>query len=361
MLNERQSVEARIREVAETLKRNGLAASDTEALRMAENMVKTELRLLKQYEEKKDDAFMMTSPSQREAAKVSKNKEENPPFREKEESAQETPQAEEPAPTNPQSNNYSGASASASSSNSSNESEGSVVSNEFIRNKAIADAINNVKKVYSQGEASQKVDLEEGVDINKPLAEVLDSDKEAGADSDSSPQEVSNHVSEEEVNKGLNQPSQSVSQYGDQTTTTNDDSSWSADPSSGAEKVVDDEPIVLVEESDNKQDNNHEQASDSGSSMSNSIPSAAPSETNNANNAGSADTSNINIANNNTNNTNNNTNNNSDNNGSDFIVADDEDVPEKTQEIKDKPPKKDISSMPESKVDLSSVFNFGKR
>lgn len=353
MLNERQSVEARIREVAETLKRNGLAASDTEALRMAENMVKTELKLLKQYEEKKDDAFMMTSPSQREAAKVSKTKEDNPPFREKEESAQETPQAEEPAPTNPQSNDAGG-----SSNDSSNESEGSVVSNEFIRNKAIADAINNVKKVYSQGEASQKVDLEEGVDLNKPLAEVLDSDKEAGADS--SPQQVSEQVGGEVVNKSLNESSQSVSQASDQTITTNEDSSWSADPSSGAEKVFDDEPIILIDE---EPGNEQEQANNSGSSV---TPDASISNSSVSNNISNNNAINNDVANNNSNinagnNIGNNAGSNADSNGSDFIVADDEDVPERTQEIKDKPPKKDISSMPESKVDLSSVFNFSKR
>jgi len=60
MVTFREVRDAKVRQLAETLKANGLAASESEAIRMAESMVSTEHKVSKQFEEQRESAIMKT-------------------------------------------------------------------------------------------------------------------------------------------------------------------------------------------------------------------------------------------------------------------------------------------------------------
>lgn len=58
-MNLRQVQDDRVRQLAETLKNNGLAASETEAIRMAESMTSTEAKVTRHFDENKNTSSMV--------------------------------------------------------------------------------------------------------------------------------------------------------------------------------------------------------------------------------------------------------------------------------------------------------------
>ena len=122
----KQLNDPRVRQLAQTLRQNGLAASESEAIRMATSMTSTEQKVSQHYEKHKDDAVMKTRFS------PVPPKEQPAPTREKEVVAQQQPSpAEKTAPLHD--------------------------------NDAIAAAISTVKQTYSEPQADIGIDTNQSV------------------------------------------------------------------------------------------------------------------------------------------------------------------------------------------------------
>lgn len=133
MAHLRQVNDSRIRQLAETLKRNGLAGSESEAVRMATSMTQTEDRVMNHFDQHKQTAVMQTRFSK---APPNTPPTQAPTFREKEVVVQEEPvNRAKPAPLH--------------------------------ENGAIHQAISAVKHAYGN---VPKADVD--IDVKKPLAQV---------------------------------------------------------------------------------------------------------------------------------------------------------------------------------------------
>ena len=187
MTNFRQVQDERVRKLAETLRNNGLAASETEAIRMAESMTKTESKVNQHFDENKDNAPMVKpidrperdpntpnqavdpQPAQQiiRDADSSSDERQSQQLWEKEAMAQDSPAKQGPAPTH---------------------STG-----------AIAEAINNVKQQFSEGnQPTQQVDFatNEGATLSE-AAEEEAPDAPEGAQEEGAPAVIEEPTAEE--------------------------------------------------------------------------------------------------------------------------------------------------------------------
>ena len=125
-MNINQVQDARVKQLAQTLKNNGLAASDTQAIQMAENMTQTETKVIKQASDNKSSMVRNydvnkgdspRTPTQPSPAPAQQEQPSQPSW-EQEVTAQEHPAPQGPVPT--------------------------------FKNQALNDAITNVQQQFEQ-------------------------------------------------------------------------------------------------------------------------------------------------------------------------------------------------------------------
>ena len=146
----------RIRQLAETLKRNGLAASETEAVSMAMSMTRTESRVNETFNQKKDAAVMSTGGKGPSGTAGAMNTSSHQVFRDEEVSAQVSAAQRQPA--------------SPSFSNAAPQRPAQTAP--IHPNNAIAEAISNVQQAYAE---PQSIDIESNqLNENGTLADVVE-------------------------------------------------------------------------------------------------------------------------------------------------------------------------------------------
>ncbi len=330
MTSFRQIDDPRIRQLAETLRQNGLAASETEAVRMAESMTKTESRVIKHFDEHKNGAIMDTRVS--EAPKREIKITQEPPAPITQEEANHAREEEEPVQA----------------------------VNPAHENSAIAEAITNVQQAYEEPAQQAPVNVE--LDTEKPLAEQFEEVPEPAQEE---PVTVAEPVAEEKQTELPQEPEMAAPMVEEAEPVQEiqaEEEPVVSEPEVAPEPQLEEEPIVQeapVEEAPAYEAPAEEpqieaepieqaapepaiEAEETPSLIDDAMPQEEPAAQEAPEPVTEApmveETAPVEAA-----------------------PAEEEQMVEKTQEIHDKPQAQESSNFAESKIDLSNVFDFSKR